>query len=103
MYILKIDNDNNSFGFIESEREMLNSNEYRISDQEYFNFFRMQEEGKQFRLKSNINFEIAEKIGDFIEEFIPNNERPLSQSEILEKENLKLKLAMAEIVEGGLI
>lgn len=100
MYILKIDNDNNSFGFIESEREMLNSNEYRISDQEYFNFFRMQEEGKQFRLKSNINFEIAEKIGDFIEEFIPNNERPLSPSEILEKENLKLKLAMAEIVEG---
>lgn len=103
MYILKIDNDNNSFGFIESEREMLNSNEYRISDQEYFNFFRMQEEGKQFRLKSNINFEIAEKIGDFIEEFIPNNERPLSPSEILEKENLKLKLAMAEIVEGGLV
>lgn len=103
MYILKIDNDNNSFGFIESEREMLNSNEYRISDQEYFNFFRMQEEGKQFRLKSNINFEIAEKIGDFIEEFIPNNERPLSPSEILEKENLKLKLAMAEIVEEGMV
>lgn len=103
MYILKIDNDNNSFGFIECEREVLNSNEYRISDQEYFNFFRMQEEGKQFRLKSNINFERAEKIGDFIEEFIPNNERPLSQTEKLEKENLKLKLAMAEIVEGGLI
>ena len=103
MYILKIDNDNNSFGFIECEKEVLNSNEYRISNQEYFNFFRMQEEGKQFRLKSNINFEIAEKIGDFIEEFIPNNERPLSPTEILEKENLKLKLAMAEIVEGGLI
>lgn len=103
MYILKIDNDNSSFGFIEREKEVLNSNEYRISDQEYFNFFRMQEEGKQFRLKSNIDFERAEKIEDFIEEFIPNNERPLSPSEILEKENLKLKLAMAEIIEEGLV
>lgn len=103
MYVLKIYNEYNNFGFLEREEETLKENEYRITEEEYLVFFKEQEQGKQYRLKLNIDYNNARNLKDFIEEFTPNQEdKPISPIDVLEKENLKIKLALAEIVEGGI-
>ena len=103
MYVLKIYNEYNNFGFLERDEEILNDDEYRITEEEYLGFFKEQEQGKQYRLKLNIDYNNARNLKDFIEEFTPNQEdKPISPIDVLEKENLKIKLALAEIVEGGI-
>lgn len=97
MYLLIIEDDNFGFTILEEKRELLD-NEFEISKEEYSRFFQLQSDGKQFRVKSEIDQ--AKDLFDYIEEReVDESDANISPIQILEDENKKLKLALAEMAE----
>ena len=96
-YYLRIEND--KFGFVvEGIHEIDESIDYAITQEEYDNFFDLQSQGKQFRVKKVVT---GTSLFDLIEEYIPEPLPPASPSEtellkqrieLLENENADLLL-----------
>lgn len=123
MFFLRIDKEKNEFGFVNEQMHKIIETDIEISDEDYNKFFESQSSGVCYRLKKTST---GSSLFDFIEEYEPEQPEVKSEgifeeikalkeenlqlkvaiaelSEENDKEILDLKLALAEIVEGGLI
>ncbi len=66
IYYLKI--INNNFGFIPEGEQEIKETDIVISGKDYDNFFKLQSEGKQFKLKERPT---GRDLFDYIEEYTP--------------------------------
>lgn len=94
-YYIRI--ENNNFGFVVDDIHTIDeATDHKVTQEEYYKFFELQSEGKQFRLK-----EVAtgERLFDYIEEYEPEplppappTEMKLLQEEVLNQSEMMLEM-----------
>lgn len=96
MYYIRIENDN--FGFVVDDIHTILYTDIKISDEDYNKFFKLQSEGKQFRIKNpngTTLFEILEEYTPVLES-MPTGTTLDDRVDNLEKENADLTFALME-------
>ena len=88
---LRIEND--SFGFVTDGIHEIKETDIEIREEDYNNFFELQSQGKQFRLKTN---RIGTALFDYIEEYIP--EVVIDNTPTQEDRLAALELAFLEVL-----
>ena len=93
-YYLRIDGGH--FGFLVEDIHTIKETDIKITQEEYDEFFKLQSEGKQFKLK-----EIATGIGlfDYLEEYTP--EVVVDTTPSMEDRMKAVEMAMLEMAMKG--
>lgn len=88
--------ENDKIEFLTDEIHKIKDTDMLLLDEEYKNFFELQSQGKQYRLKGAITLNIPPSLFDYIEEFeneiIPTEEVVTLESLMSEIESLKAEI-----------
>lgn len=93
MYYLRIDNNKKDFGFVVEGIHEIVEQDKAISNEDYNIFFELQDQGKQFKLKSTPT---GNTLFDYVEEYIPE---VIIDTTPTEEDRIKaLEMALLEVL-----
>lgn len=81
--------ENNKIEFLTNEIHEIKNTDMLLSDEEYNEFFELQSQGKQYRLKEAVTYTLPPSLFDYVEEFV--NE-PVVAEEVVTLESLKTEI-----------
>lgn len=90
--------ENNKIEFLVDDIHEIKDSDMKLSNEEYGRFFELQSEGKQFRLKEMITYNIPSSLFDYVEEFV-NDPVPAEEvtTEAITVENLMSEIEALKI------
>lgn len=90
MYYIRIDND--KFGFVVNDIHEILDTDIKISDEDYNKFFKLQSQGKQFRIKNQQSTTLFEILEEYVPEHVDIHSIPSTEERLVALENIMLEI-----------